>query len=153
MPAPVTVAIEVPQSREEVYDFLDVMANHESFNDHLMTDWRLEGPERGLGAKAHVKTKALGVTDEVDFEVTEVDRPRRITERNVARKAGRTAEGTYVLEPAAGGVTRVEFTFRWIDAPLADRLMGPVVRGFIRRNNEKAMRRLAAPLDERLPQP
>jgi uncharacterized protein YndB with AHSA1/START domain len=143
MPAPVTVAIEVPQPRGEVYDFLDVMANHESFNDHLMTDWRLEGPERGVGAKARVKTKALGVTDEVDFEVTEADPPHRITERNVAHKAGRTAEGTYVLEDAPGGGTRISFTFRWIDAPLADRLAGPLVRAFIRRNNETAMRRLA----------
>ena len=44
MPAPVTVAIDVPHPREQVFDFLDVMANHEAFNDHLMTDWRLEGP-------------------------------------------------------------------------------------------------------------
>src|SRR3954447_23922806 len=114
MPAPVTVAIEVPQPREEVYDFLDVMENHESFNDHLMTDWRLEGPERGVGAEVRVKTTAVGGTDEVEFEVAEADTPPPITERNVAHKAGRTAEGTYLLEDASGGGTRISFTFRWI---------------------------------------
>jgi Polyketide cyclase / dehydrase and lipid transport len=93
-----------------------------------------------------VATKALGVTDQVEIEVTHAEPPRVITERNVARKAGRTGEGTYVLEPAPGGGTHIEFTFRWIDAPLADRLAGPLVRAFIRRNNETAMRRLAEQL-------
>ena len=41
---PVTVSVDVPAKREDVYAFLDVLANHESFNDHLMTDWELSGP-------------------------------------------------------------------------------------------------------------
>jgi hypothetical protein len=47
---PVTVSIEVPQAREDVYDFLDVLANHESFTDHMLRDWRCAGPARGVGA-------------------------------------------------------------------------------------------------------
>ena len=29
------MSIDVPQAREDVYDFLDVLANHELFTDHI----------------------------------------------------------------------------------------------------------------------
>jgi hypothetical protein len=44
---PVRVSIDVPQAREDVYDFLDILANHELFTDHMLRDWRCEGPARG----------------------------------------------------------------------------------------------------------
>ncbi len=47
----VTVTIDVPESRQDVYDFLDIQANHELFTDHMMRDWRCDGPERGVGSK------------------------------------------------------------------------------------------------------
>jgi hypothetical protein len=149
MPKPVTVSVDVPQDRERVFEFLDIMANHEAFNDHLMTHWELSGPPRGVGSKARVRTKALGISDVVDFEVTEAEAPARIVERNVAAKAGRTGQGTYTLESLPDGGTRISFEYRWIVTPLVDRLSAPVARAFLRRNNETAMRRLAALLDER----
>ena len=144
---PVTVSIDVPQAIEDVFDFLDVMANHEPFNDHLMTDWELFGPDRGVGAQARVRTRALGMADTVDIEVIEADPPTRIVEINVATKAGRTGQGTYDLTPLPSGGTRITFEYRWIVAPLLDRLTKPVARAYIRRNNETAMRRLAERLD------
>jgi Polyketide cyclase / dehydrase and lipid transport len=149
MPKPVTVSIEVPQPREEVFDFLDVMANHESFTDHLMRDWELSGPPRGVGSKARVHTRVMGVSDVIDFEVIDAARPTHITERNVAAKASRTGEGTYTLEPTASGGTRIAFEYRWVVAPVADRIAAPLVRAFIRRANETAMRRLAEQLAAR----
>ena len=146
MPKPVTVSIDVPHDREAVYDFLDVMANHEPFNDHLMRDWELSGPERGVGSKARVHTKALGTRDTVDIEVVDAEAPVRIVERNVATKAGRTGQGTYVLEPRPGGGTRITFEYRWLVTPLVDKVTAPLARSFIRRNNETAMRRLAEQL-------
>ena len=146
MPKPVTVTITVPQDRARVYDFLDVMANHEPFTDHLLRDWKLSGPARGVGSKAQVSVRAFGVSDVVDIEVVAADAPERIVERNVAAKAGRTAEGTYTLDELPGGGTRIAFEYRWIVAPLADRLTAPLSRAFIRRTNAKAMQRLAAQL-------
>jgi hypothetical protein len=143
MPKPVTVSITVPQDRARVYDYLDVMANHEPFTDHLLRDWKLSGPARGVGSKAQVSVKAFGVSDVVDIEVVDARAPERIVERNVAAKAGRTAEGTYTLGELPGGGTRIAFEYRWIVAPLADRLTAPLSRAFIRRVNEKAMQRLA----------
>ena len=61
MPAPVTVSIEVPQPQREVFDFLDVMANHEPFTDHLMRDWELSGPERArvdASSRPHASRRA-----------------------------------------------------------------------------------------------
>jgi hypothetical protein len=146
MPKPVTVSVEVPQDRAEVYDFLDVMANHEPFTDHLLRDWTLSGPDRGVGAKAQVHVRAFGVADVVDIEVIDAEAPRRIVERNVAAKAGRTAQGTYTLDAMPGGGTRITFEYRWIVTPLADRLTAPLARAFIRRANLKAMQRLAEQL-------
>ena len=37
---PVHVTIDVPQPVEEVYDFLDVMANHEPFTNHILKEDR-----------------------------------------------------------------------------------------------------------------
>src|SRR3954466_15752287 len=117
MPQPVTVSIEVPQARDEVFDFLDVMANHEPFTDHLMRDWEYAGPARGVGSKARVRVRALGMSDVVDIEVVDAEAPSRIVERNVAAKIGRTGQGTYTLEPTASGGTRISFEYRWIVAP------------------------------------
>jgi hypothetical protein len=151
MPKPVTVSVDVPQDRERVYDFLDVMANHEPFTDHLMRDWELSGPDRGVGSKARVHVKALGVTDVVDIEVVDAEAPARIVERNTAAKAGRTGEGTYTLEPLPSGGTRITFEYRWIVTPMADKLTAPLARAYIRRTNATAMRRLAEQLEARSP--
>jgi hypothetical protein len=146
MPQPVTVSVDVPQERAHVYAFLDVMANHEGFTDHLLRDWTLSGPGRGVGAKARVHVRALGVADVVDIEVVDAEAPARIVERNVAAKAGRTAQGTYTLEALPGGGTRIAFEYRWIVTPLADRLTAPLARAYIRRANARAMQRLAEQL-------
>ncbi len=146
MPKPVTVSIDVPQDRERVFDFLDVMANHERFTDHLLRDWSCSGPERGVGSRARVHVKALGVSDVADIEVIAAEPPRRIVERNTAAKAGRTAQGTYTLEPLPDGGTRITFEYRWIVTPTVDRLTAPLARAFIRRSNATAMRRLAEQL-------
>jgi uncharacterized protein YndB with AHSA1/START domain len=151
MPKPVTVTIDVPQRLETVYDFLDVMANHEPFTDHLLRDWELSGPERGVGSKARVHVRAFGTSDVVDIEVVDAEAPRRIVERNVAAKAGRTAHGTYTLAPTASGGTHIEFEYRWLETPLVDRLTAPAARAFIRRTNETAMRRLAEQLGAHAP--
>jgi hypothetical protein len=45
------------------------------------------------------------------------------------------------------GGTRINFRFEWIEAPLGDRLLAPVVRTILRRGDERAMRRLAAELE------
>src|SRR3954466_1404031 len=126
-PKPVTVSIEVPQSRTEVYAFLDVMANHEPFTDHMLVDWSYSGPPRGVGSKASVNSKVGGRKEPVAIEVVDAQAPSRIVEHNVSAGGKRQASGTYELTDLPDGGTRVTFTYAWRQAPLADRLLAPVV--------------------------
>ncbi|MEW2490047.1 SRPBCC family protein [Streptomyces sp. NPDC048411] len=142
----VTVSIDVPQAPEQVYDFLDVMAHHERFTDHYLTDWRYSGPGRGVGSCATVTAALGGTKTDVTIEVVEADAPRRIVERNVSAAGGRLAHGVYTIEPLRSGGSRVSFTYAWVRAPLADRLLAPVVRATMQRANRAVMRRLAAEL-------
>jgi hypothetical protein len=153
-PRPVSVSIDVPQPRADVYAYLDVMANHEAFTDHMLIDWECSGPERGVGAKARVTSSFGALKDSVDIEVVAASAPSLIVERNVSAKGRRVATGTYTLDelPAGhGGGTRVTFTYAWERAPLPDRVLAPVVRTLLRRGNATAMARLRDRLAERIP--
>jgi hypothetical protein len=143
---PVTVSIEVPQPAEEVYDFLIVLANHASFLDHMLTDWKFSGPSSGVGAKAEAKTNAPMSQDWTDFEIVEAESPSRIVEEAVGLKGKRRTRGTYALERLADGGTKVSFEFAWLQAARAESLCSPLTRAFLKRPNNKAMRRLAKQL-------
>lgn len=140
---PVTVSVDVPVSRPEVYDFLDELAAHEQFTDHMLREWRCSGPRTGVGARAAVRVRAGGRDDEVVIEVVEAERPVRIVERNTGAGGRRVATGTYELTELPDGGTRVEFTYAWSRVPREERLLAPLVRGALRRGNGRALHRLA----------
>lgn len=143
---PVTVSIDVPQTPNQVYDFLDVTANHERFTNHYMTNWRYGGPDRGIGSTATVTAALGGSKTEVAIEVVEVEAPRLIVEHNVSAGGRRKASGTYTIEPLPTGGSRITFTYAWSQAPIADRLLAPAVRATMQGANRKAMQRLASEL-------
>lgn len=150
---PVTVSVAVPQPVEQVYDFLDVLANHEAFLDHFLVDWKFSGPSRGVGAKAEARASAPMSQDWTEFEVVEAERPKRIVEEGVGLKGKRRTRGTYRLEPLPDGGTRISFELAWVEAARAESLIPPMTRAFLKRPNGKAMRRLAKLLAERLSRP
>ena len=146
---PVTVSAVAPGSPQAVQDFLEVLANHEPFLDHLFTDWSFSGPRHGVGAKAKARAHVVGSQDWTEFEIVEVA-PGRIVESGVGMGGKRRTRGVYRFEPAgesvsagAEGGTRVSFELEWLEAPRAERLVTPLTRAFARRTNAKAMRRLA----------
>ena len=143
MTPPVTVSIDVPQPRAGVYAYLDVMANHEQFTDHILTNWQVSGPATGIGAKAVVIAKAGGRSDRVEFEVIEAEPDVMIKERNKARGGKRVGTGTYVLSDTSGGGTHVEFTYEFEQVPAMERPLLPLMRSILRKGNERAMTRLA----------
>ena len=144
---PVRRSIEVPHPREQVYDFLDVIANHEPFTNHMMRDWEYSGPDRGVGSKARVKVDVGGGrTDLVEIETIAGEWPTRIVEQNVSAGGRRVANGTYVLEELATGRARVTFEYAWQRAPRIERLAAPLVRAAMRRRLERALGRLAEQL-------
>jgi carbon monoxide dehydrogenase subunit G len=138
---PVSVSTEVPQDMERVYAFLDVMGNHEQFTDHMLRDWQLSGPERGVGARANVTAVMGGRSEPVAIEVVDAEEPRTIVERNVGAGGKRVAHGTYRLAPAGPG-TMITFEYAWQSAPLSERLAAPLVRATVRRGLQQSMERL-----------
>jgi uncharacterized protein YndB with AHSA1/START domain len=142
------LTVDVPQPREDVYAFLDVMANHEQFTDHMLVDWRCAGPATGVGSKAFVNAKAGGRKEPVEIEVLEVEPGRMIRERSRANKGRRLTQGTYTLSDLPDGGTHVEFAFELLQLPASEKLMAPLMRAIVRRGNAKAMERLAGVLRE-----
>jgi uncharacterized membrane protein len=145
---PVTVSATVSKPREEVFEFLDVLANHEGFMDHLFTNWSFSGAARGVGAKGRAKVVAPGSREYAEFELVEAESPERIVERGVSAHGKRETRGTYRFEELAGGGTRISFELAWIAVPRSERLAPPLARVFMRRANGKAMRRLAKQLSQ-----
>ncbi len=143
---PVTVAATVPKSAAEVYEFLDVLANHEGFMDHMLVDWKFSGPKQGVGARARARANTVGSQDWTDFEVVEAEPPSRIVEEGVGADGKRRTRGTYRLEQLPDGGTRVSFELEWLAASRLERLGSPLIRAFVRRTDGKAMRRLAKQL-------
>jgi hypothetical protein len=140
---PVTVSVTVPEPREDVYDFLDVLGNHASFTDHFLLDWELSGPSAGIGARARMRVKKPGPADWLEMEVVGADRPRSTTEESVSGNGRRRTRGTYVLEELPGGDTMIRFELAWVEAPMSERLIAPITRAITRRANARSLQRLA----------
>jgi ribosome-associated toxin RatA of RatAB toxin-antitoxin module len=143
---PVRVTIDVPHPPEQVFDFLDVMRNHEPFTNHMLQNWEYSGPDRGIGSKARVTVRAGGRSETVDIEVVAAERPRTIVEQNVSAGGKRIGTGTYTLDELAGGHTRIAFEYAWRQPLISDRIAAPLVRAILRRGNQRAMERLAEQL-------
>ena len=123
---PVSVSIEVPTSPQRVYEFLEVLGNHEQFTDHFMVDWQLSGPKKGVGAMANVRVKATAEKDWTDVEIVEADSGRRLVEETTGGpSAKRRTRGTYLLEPLPGGGTRINFELEFVELPARRAADGP----------------------------
>src|SRR3954449_11080128 len=149
---PVSVSVTIARPREDVFDYLVDVANHAEFCDHYLVDWRLTREDsygRGAGARFRVKVP-LNRFPWADVTFAEVERPRLIVERGRTGKFNRIRTlGTYELEPAGSGTTRVTFTFETQPHNLADRIGESLgARGWLRRKNARAMRRLRTILEE-----
>jgi uncharacterized protein YndB with AHSA1/START domain len=143
---PVTVSIIVGAPREQVFDYLQDIANHPEFTEHYLVDWHLTRIDSvGLGAGARFRVKApLNRFSWGDVTFVEVQAPHRIVEAGRTGKNNRIRTlGVYELATASPNATRVRFTFETEPATPADRLLeGLGGRGWLKRKNSKAMRRL-----------
>jgi len=133
---PVTVHVTVPDGREQVYRYLDVLANHEAFTDHMLVDWQCSGPRSGVGARARMRLKKPGRPDWMDLEVIAAEPPRVTVEETVGARGRRRTRGTYTLDETADGGTRISFEIAWLRIPVLERLAGPITRGVMRRGNQ-----------------
>ena len=149
---PVTVSVVIDAPREQVFDYLQDIANHPEFTDHYLVDWhltRIDSVGRGAGARFRVKAPGNRFSW-ADVTFAEVQRPHRIVEVGRTGKGNRVRTlGVYDLAQGAGGTTRVRFTLETQPATLADRLMeGLGARSWLKRQNARAMRRLRTVMEE-----
>ncbi|HEY0515917.1 MAG TPA: SRPBCC family protein [Solirubrobacteraceae bacterium] len=153
---PVSVSIVISAPREQVFDYLQDIANHPAFTDHYLVDWhltRLDSVGRGAGARFRLKVSGPGSRfGWGDVVLAEVERPHRIVELGRGGKNNRVRTlGVYELEPATGGATRITFTLQTAPATLADRLTEMLgTRRWLRRKNVRALRRLRDLLEQPL---
>lgn len=143
---PVTVSTVISAPREQVFGYLQDIANHAEFTDHYLVDWHLTREDSvGLGAGARFRVKAPGNRFSWgDSTFTEVSAPHRIVETGRTGKSNRIRTlGVYELSSAPGGATRVQFSIETETRVLSDRIMEALgARAWLRRKNAKAMRRL-----------
>src|SRR3954451_21454181 len=119
---PVTVSTAVGRPRQEVFEFLDVLSNHEGFNDHFLVEWKFSGPPSGVGARARARQNAPGSQDWMEFEVVEAVAPQRIVEEADSAGGKRRTRGTYTLAERPDGGTEVRFELAWLKAPRGERI-------------------------------
>jgi uncharacterized protein YndB with AHSA1/START domain len=149
---PVTVTATVARPREEVFEYLADIANHAEFTDHFLKDFRLTREQsygRGAGARYRVNMP-LNRFPWADTTIVEFDPPYRLVEQGRAGKYNRIKVSTeYRLLEGAGDTTRVELTSETEPALVTDRLLEKLgARGWLRRQNRRALRRLRSILED-----
>ena len=145
---PVIVSTRLHRDPDDVYAFLDVLANHECFNGSLLTDWTLSGPATGLGAKATAIANIAGRREPVEIQVIETTVATTIVERNVSHDGLRVATGTYRIAPDGDDGAQVTFEYAWEHATRVERLAAPLVRALMRRALQRSLDQLARELSE-----
>ena len=124
---PLTVSIVVSAPREQVFDYLQDIANHPQFTDHYLVDWHLTrldsvgtGRRRALSREGARQPLQLGRRD---VRARSSDRTESSRSGAPARTTASARSGVYELAPAAAGSTRVRFTLETVPMTLSDRLM------------------------------
>jgi uncharacterized protein YndB with AHSA1/START domain len=149
---PVTVTATIARPREEVFEYLADIANHAEFTDHFLKDFRLTREQsygRGAGARYRVDMP-LNRFPWADATIVESDPPYRLVEAGRAGKYNRIKVNTeYRLLEGAGDTTRVELTSETEPALITDKLLEKLgARGWIKRQNRRALSRLQAILED-----
>jgi hypothetical protein len=144
---PVTVSVDVQRPRQDVFDYIDHLPNHEAWLDRLYKDWRFDGPRRGVGGIAKARVDAPASREQVEFEVVESTAPSGTVEECRSAHGKRLTRGTYRLSDIDGGATRIEFEIEWLMTPRSERVLPPLSRAFMRRANAKGLDRLVGLLE------
>jgi uncharacterized protein YndB with AHSA1/START domain len=144
---PVSASVVIQRPREEVFAYLADIANHPSFLDHRLVEWRLTREDSiGEGAGARVRAR-LRFNRFARYDVTfhEVQAPYRIGIVGRGGKYDRTrVQGEITVVQTNDGGSRVTFTIDTEPKLPSDHLMELVSgqHGVARRALRKGMSRL-----------
>ena len=133
---PIAVTTTVERPREELYELIADLRNHEAWTDHILVEWS------GTAERVRVKSAAPGPEDWLDIETTSLTPPSETVERTTGARGKRVSYGTYRPREAGPSTTEVEFELRLETMPRRERVMWPLLAVYLRRVNVKAMARL-----------
>jgi uncharacterized protein YndB with AHSA1/START domain len=154
---PINVSVVIDAPREEIFEYLQDVANRPRFTDHFLVDWRLTRENsRGAGAGARFRVKAPANRFAWgELTLADVQPPQRIVEVGRTGKANRVRTlGVYELVQAAAGMTRVSFTYETQPRLLSDRIREALgTRWWTRRQYARALRRVRAIMESGEPAP
>jgi uncharacterized protein YndB with AHSA1/START domain len=99
--APITASIEIARPPDAVFAYIDDLSRHAEWQSSLQdVTVETEGPTR-VGSRARDRRKVPGGVQEMTYEITEHDPPRRASFRGIDGPV--RAIGTVTVQPAAGG--------------------------------------------------
>jgi uncharacterized membrane protein len=133
---PIVSTITIERPREELYDLILDLRNHEAWTDHILVDWS------GTDRRVRVRSALPGPKDWLDIEAQTETRPSETVERTVGAGGKRVSYGTYRLRELGPSSTEVSFELRIEKMPRRESALGFLVRPYLQRGNDKAMRRL-----------
>lgn len=149
---PLTLSTTIAKPREEVFEYLADVANHEEFSDHCMVDWHLTREDsygRGAGARFRVKSR-FDRFSYGDITLTELTPPQRIVATGRAGRFNRIRTlTTWTLEEDGQGRTKVTFETQSTPALKSDELMEKLLRVRVAatRCHQRALDRLRSILE------
>jgi uncharacterized protein YndB with AHSA1/START domain len=148
-----TVSVTIDAPRERVFDYLSDIAHHGEFSDHYLKEFRLERlNSRGVGAAARFRI-AFGGSLWGEIVIAELQRPYRVVLEGETGRIGRVkTRAVYTLTDYAQGMTRLEYELASMPASRIDDLRTMLGgRAWLKRQTRKALRRLAARLEQKQP--
>jgi uncharacterized protein YndB with AHSA1/START domain len=148
---PVNASISIDLPREQVFEYLSDIANYAEFSDHYLVHWRLTREESlGAGAGARFRMKQpLNRFAWGDLTIADLQPPYRVVLRGRGGKFNRIKMlAVYELRERHGGGTDLTYSFETDASMPSDRLREMLGgRGWVKRNSNKALRRLRAILE------
>ena len=133
---PIVATTTIDRPRQELFELICDLRNHEAWTDHMLVEWS------GTPERVRVKSALPGPEDWLDIETTEIVPPSKTVERTTGAKGKRTSFGTYTLDEVSPSSTRVQFELRMETMPRRERILFPILRPWLQRGNDRAMRRL-----------
>lgn len=149
---PLTLSTTITKPREEVFEYLADVANHEEFSDHCMVDWHLTREDsygHGAGARFRVKSR-FDRFSYGDITLAQVTPPARIVATGRSGRFNRIHTlSTWTLEEDGNGRTKVTFETQSTPVLKSDELMEKFlrVRAATTRCHERALERLRSILE------
>jgi uncharacterized protein YndB with AHSA1/START domain len=141
---PVEARTVISAPREAVFDFVADMAFRVAWNDHYLDDFRLTRVNTvGVGAGAAFLIDSPLFPQRAEFQVVEMERPRRLVERGRIGRLGRTtgwaewefAEGHHATEVLLTVWTEPGIRWDGVKESLG-------ARGWMKRQSRSALSRL-----------